>query len=323
MIEAWLSASRDDQVRLAGDRRDHAGVRGEAGLERQDGRRVLERGQLALERLVHRHRPGDRPDRAGPDAEVADGRQRRLAQPRMVGQPEVVVRRQADEPLAVDRDDRALRRGHDPQRPIQVALAEGRRPRRRGSRGVGAAGAPGLRGPGHVVQSMMTLPESPARAAANAASCSRNPKRWVIAGRDVQPGLEHDRHLVPGLVHLPAVDAAERQHLEHDGVDVQRDLLGRDAQDGDRRRRGPSPRSRPAAPPGCRTSPARRRSPRPCPSSAKRPRASRSRGSTTTDAPIRVASSRRKALGSLTRRRGGRRRGGRPPWPSARSGRRR
>ena len=32
------------------------------------------------------------------------------------------------------------------------------------------------------VQSMMTLPESPCRAAANAASYSRNPNRWVIAG---------------------------------------------------------------------------------------------------------------------------------------------
>ena len=80
---------------------------------------------------------------------------------------------------------------------------------------------------------MMTLPESPERAAANAASCSRNPKRWVIAGRDVEPRLEHDRHLVPGLVHLAAVDAPEGQHLEHDRVDVERDLLGRDAEDGD------------------------------------------------------------------------------------------
>jgi membrane protein len=34
----------------------------------------------------------------------------------------------------------------------------------------------------HDVQSMMTLPESPARAASNAASCSRNPNRWVMAG---------------------------------------------------------------------------------------------------------------------------------------------
>ena len=79
----------------------------------------------------------------------------------------------------------------------------------------------------------MTLPESPERAAANAASWSRNPKRCVIAGRDVQPRLEHHRHLVPGLVHLPAVDPPDRQQLEHDLVDVERDLLGRDAEDRD------------------------------------------------------------------------------------------
>src|SRR5450759_2259760 len=52
-------------------------------------------------------------------------------------------------------------------------------------------------------------------------------------GRDVEPGLEHHRHLVPGLVHLPAVDAAERQHLEHDLVDIQRDLRGGDPEDRD------------------------------------------------------------------------------------------
>src|SRR5674476_871876 len=52
-------------------------------------------------------------------------------------------------------------------------------------------------------------------------------------GRDVEPGLEHHRHLVPGLVHLPAVDAAERQHLEDDLIDIQRDLRGGDPEDRD------------------------------------------------------------------------------------------
>ena len=37
------------------------------------------------------------------------------------------------------------------------------------------------------VQSMMTLPDSPLRAAANAASWSRYEKRWVIAGRMSSP----------------------------------------------------------------------------------------------------------------------------------------
>ena len=38
--------------------------------------------------------------------------------------------------------------------------------------------------------------------------------------RDVQPGLEHHRHLVPGLVHLAAVDALDREHVEDHRVPV-------------------------------------------------------------------------------------------------------
>ena len=110
---------------------------------------------------------------------------------------------------------------------------------------------------------------------ARVAGAGRRERRLVVAereavgdrGRDVQARLEHHRHLVPGLVHLPAVDAPDRQQLEHDLVDVERDLLGRDAEDGDRRRRGPCCRWRPGGRPGCPTSRARRRSPRPCPSS--------------------------------------------------------
>ena len=86
---------RHDQVRLAGDGRDDTGVGGEAGLEGEDGRRALELGELGLERLVHRHRPGDGPDRPAADAELADGLERGLAQARVVGQAEVVVRREA------------------------------------------------------------------------------------------------------------------------------------------------------------------------------------------------------------------------------------
>ena len=37
------------------------------------------------------------------------------------------------------------------------------------------------------LQSMITLPESPERATAKAASKSRKPKRWVIAGRMSRP----------------------------------------------------------------------------------------------------------------------------------------
>ena len=33
-------------------------------------------------------------------------------------------------------------------------------------------------------------------------------------GRDIEAGLEHDGHLVPGLIHLAAIDAFDREHVE-------------------------------------------------------------------------------------------------------------
>ena len=169
----------------------------------------------------------------------------------------------------VDDDDRALGRRSSPAAAGRGALREGRRARRRGRRAdrcgpcvIGAIAPP---------QSMITLPESPERAAANAAS--KLAEREAVGDRraDVEPRLEHHRHLVPGLVHLPAVDAAERQHLEDDLVEVERDLGGRDAEDRDAAAVGHVRRSRSAAPRRCRTSRARRRSPRPCRARAGRP----------------------------------------------------
>ena len=42
--------------------------------------------------------------------------------------------------------------------------------------------------------------------------------------------MQHDRHLVPGLVHLAAVDALDGEHVEDDGVPVDGHLFGGDAQ---------------------------------------------------------------------------------------------
>src|SRR5688572_16652915 len=42
---------------------------------------------------------------------------------------------------------------------------------------------------------------------------------------DIQAGLEHHRHLVPGLIHLAAVDSFDRQHIEHHRVPVDGHLL--------------------------------------------------------------------------------------------------
>ena len=50
---------------------------------------------------------------------------------------------------------------------------------------------------------------------------------------DVETALEHDRHLVPGLVHLAPVDAADGELVEDDLVPVDRDVFGWDAEHGD------------------------------------------------------------------------------------------
>ena len=98
--------------------------------------------------------------------------------------PEVVVGREADHAPVVDRGDRALGRRHHAQRPVQVALAQRRQlvvevgEGVRACRGHGVASSVASLG----TQSRMTLPEPPERAAANAASWSRNPNRSVIAG---------------------------------------------------------------------------------------------------------------------------------------------
>ena len=62
---------RDDHVLFRQDRRDRAGVRREAALKDDDGFRLLERGEPALELHVDRHRAGDRADRSRADAELA------------------------------------------------------------------------------------------------------------------------------------------------------------------------------------------------------------------------------------------------------------
>ncbi len=115
---------RDDQVRLAGDRRDHACVGGEAGLEREHGLRSLEPSQLLFELFVQAHRPGDRADSPRTCPELPDRIQRRLPETGMVRQAKVVVGRQADDFAAVNGRHRALSRAHDPQGPIKVLAAQ-------------------------------------------------------------------------------------------------------------------------------------------------------------------------------------------------------
>lgn len=52
-------------------------------------------------------------------------------------------------------------------------------------------------------------------------------------GGDVDAGVEEVGHLVPGLVHLAAVDAFDGDHIEDDGLPVDAELLGGNAEEGD------------------------------------------------------------------------------------------
>ena len=77
------------------------------------------------------------------------------------------------------------------------------------------------------------MPDSPDFMAAKPFSKSRKSIAVRDHRADVQARLEHDGHLVPGLVHLAAVDALDRDHVEDDGVPVDGDLAGGDAEHGD------------------------------------------------------------------------------------------
>ena len=115
---------RDDDVVAAENRRDGAGVGGEAALK--DDRRfgALEFGELALELHVDLHRAGDRSDRARADAERRDRLERALPQLRVRRQTEVVVRRQVDDRAAVDRGARLLLVVEHAQPAIEALVAQ-------------------------------------------------------------------------------------------------------------------------------------------------------------------------------------------------------
>src|ERR1700753_274264 len=50
--------------------------------------------------------------------------------------------------------------------------------------------------------------------------------------RNIQTRFEHDRHFVPGLIHLAAVDALDGEHVEDDVPPVDRHFFCRDAKHG-------------------------------------------------------------------------------------------
>lgn len=50
---------------------------------------------------------------------------------------------------------------------------------------------------------------------------------------DAHPGLDHDGHLVPGLVHFASVDPLEGDHIKDDLSPVDIDIFGKDSEEGD------------------------------------------------------------------------------------------
>ncbi len=94
-----------------GEGGEHAEVGGEAGGEQHGRLGVLPVGELAFELVVHRARAHDEPRRARPRAPTVDGVVRSGDDRGVVGQAEVVVRRDERHEAVGRATGRASRRG--------------------------------------------------------------------------------------------------------------------------------------------------------------------------------------------------------------------
>ena len=114
----------EDDLAAARQRGHDAEVGEVAGAEQQRALRALERGEPLLEPPVQRHVARDQPRgaRAGAPAHRRVGG--RLAHPRVVGQPEVVVRAEQQDGLAVEDHARSLRTAHHAHAAIQAEPLE-------------------------------------------------------------------------------------------------------------------------------------------------------------------------------------------------------
>ncbi len=119
-----VQAVAEDRVALAGERRDRADVGHVAGREDDRGLGALESRDGVFEFAVDGHRARDEPRRAAAGAVFIGRRLRRLDQFGMVGEPEIVVRAEADVVGAVHPHVRALGAldGHGP--PQQARLRQ-------------------------------------------------------------------------------------------------------------------------------------------------------------------------------------------------------
>ena len=98
----------DDEILFAQDRRHRARIRGKSGLEDHAGFDVLEARDLFFQLHVDLHGAGNGAHRARADAVLARRLQRGFAQLGVRRQPEIVVRREIDDLLAVEGAHRRL-----------------------------------------------------------------------------------------------------------------------------------------------------------------------------------------------------------------------
>ena len=111
---------QDQDIVLVDDRPDGSGRRRVAAGERQRGLRALELSELFFQPAVRRPRAADQPRRPRADAVLVDGGLGGLAQERIIGQPEVIVGGEVDQPSAGGQFHRAVRRRlHLAQPPVQ------------------------------------------------------------------------------------------------------------------------------------------------------------------------------------------------------------
>ena len=179
----------DDRVLRAEEGLEDAAVRVEAGGEQDGVLGAEERRELRLQRLVQGLGPADEPDAGHPEAPPGERVGRRGDHPRVVGEPEVVVGAEVQRVGA--RLGRRARRDPDVRRlrRLELALALGQAGvldlLERGAQPLLHLGVGGRRGRGghESLQSRITLPHSPDRTAANAASKSAAGKRCVMTDR--------------------------------------------------------------------------------------------------------------------------------------------
>ena len=114
----------EDDLVLAGEGRDHAGVGQVPGAEQERRLIALELGQAFLERPVRSHPARDQARGPGPGAPPDRRLGGGFAHPRVAGEPQVVVRAEEEDRAAVEQHLGALRAFDHSQPPVEPRPAE-------------------------------------------------------------------------------------------------------------------------------------------------------------------------------------------------------